>query len=166
MKIPFPQVGGAFIVPLSSWLLACLSVLSVIVNLLVFLCPSVFLCNGLGITNTNVYILTVCAVESLPLTPSLHQHVKFLGWKMHRCACKQYIFWSYNTSTCNAMHFDGYLFTCQCKNEGLRISDFTLLLVGFKSHHVSEGIKDALADLPKTHSANIIYIHVFNHVSS
>ena len=35
------------------------------------------------------------------LTPSLPQPVKFPGWKMHGRAGKQYIFWSYNTSTFN-----------------------------------------------------------------
>ena len=35
------------------------------------------------------------------LTPSMPQSVKFPGLKMHGRACKQYIFWSYNTSTFN-----------------------------------------------------------------
>ena len=35
------------------------------------------------------------SVES-SLTPSLPQHVKFSGWKMHGRACKQCIFRSYN----------------------------------------------------------------------
>ena len=32
------------------------------------------------------------------LTPSLPQNVKFMGWKMHTCTCKQCIFWSYTFS--------------------------------------------------------------------
>ena len=28
------------------------------------------------------------------------------GWKVHTHACKQYIFWSFDTSTFNAMRFD------------------------------------------------------------
>ena len=32
----------------------------------------------------------------IPLTPSLPQPVKFPGWMVHRCACKQYIFQSCN----------------------------------------------------------------------
>ena len=63
------------------------------------------------------------------LTPSLPQPVKFPGWKMHGCACKQCIFWSYNTSTFNAMRFDENLFTCQCgrkkKAYGFQISHFS-----------------------------------------
>ena len=77
------------------------------------------------------------------LTPSLPQPVKFPGWKMHGCACKQCIFWSYNTSTFNAMRFDENLFTCQCGREkkGLRVSNFALFMVIFKWHQGSEGVK-------------------------
>ena len=43
---------------------------------------------------------------TLLLTLSLPQPVKCPGWKMHGRACKQYIFWSYNRSTFNAMCSD------------------------------------------------------------
>ena len=44
-------------------------------------------------------------------------------------ACEQYIFWSYNATTFNAMHFDEDPFTCQCEKEdkkayGLQILHF------------------------------------------
>ena len=63
------------------------------------------------------------------LTPSLSQPVKFPGWKVHGCACKQSIFQSYNTSTFTAVCFDETPFTCQCekedkKAEGVQISHF------------------------------------------
>ena len=38
-----------------------------------------------------------------PLTPSLPQPVKFLGWKMHGLTCKRHIFRSYDTSTFNGI---------------------------------------------------------------
>jgi len=65
------------------------------------------------------------------LTPSLPQPVKFPGWKMHRRTCKLYIFWSCNTATFSAMHFDKNSFTCQCEKEYkrlklLRVSNFAL----------------------------------------
>ena len=63
---------------------------------------------------------------------------------MHRGACEQYIFQSYNPSTFNAMHFDES--QCEKENEQAedrRVSNFTLLvlLVVFKWHHCSEGVK-------------------------
>ena len=39
--------------------------------------------------------------------------VKCPGWKMHRLACKQYMFRSCNTLTFTAVRFDEYPFTCQ-----------------------------------------------------
>ena len=38
------------------------------------------------------------------LTPSLLQPVKLPGWKIDGCACRQYIFWSYN------IYFHCYVF--------------------------------------------------------
>ena len=94
---------------------------------------------------------TVCRAKSLTqfwrhrcvLTPSLPQSVKFPGWKMHGRACKECIFWSCNTSASNAVHFDENPFTCQVKRrqKGSRVSNFALLLVIFKWHHGSEGVK-------------------------
>ena len=59
------------------------------------------------------------------LTPSLLQSVKFVVWKMHRCAGKQYILWSYNTSTFNAMCFDENLSCASAKNKTKRLKSFT-----------------------------------------
>ena len=62
------------------------------------------------------------------LTPSLPQPVKFLAWMMHGRACKQYIFWSYTTSTFIAMPFDNKsFFMCQCEKEDKRASGFQIL---------------------------------------
>ena len=58
-----------------------------------------------------------CFAALRVLTPSLPQPVKFPGWKMHRHACKQYIFRSHSTSTFSVMHFDENSFTCQCKKD-------------------------------------------------
>ena len=74
------------------------------------------------------------------LTPSLPQPVQFPGQKMHGRACKQYTFWSYNTSAFSAMRFDENLFHLPVrkrKPEGLRVSNFTLWMVIFKWHHGS-----------------------------
>ena len=94
---------------------------------------------------------TVCRAKSLTqfwrhrcvLTPSLPQSVKFPGWKMHGRACKECIFQSYSTSASNAVHFDENPFTYQVKRrqKGSRVSNFALLLVVFKWHHGSEGVK-------------------------
>ena len=54
------------------------------------------------------------------LTPSLPEPVKFSGSKMHGRAYKQYIFWSYNMSTFNAMRFKENPFTHQCDKEDKR----------------------------------------------
>ena len=52
------------------------------------------------------------------LTLSLSQPVKFPGSTMpHGCACKQYIFRSYNTSVFSAIPFEESPFTCQCEKE-------------------------------------------------
>ena len=75
------------------------------------------------------------------LTPSLPQPVQFLGWKLYRHACKQYIFQS-----CN-VYFQCYAFWCafhtpvwKRRQKGWRVSDFALLLVAFKWHPGSEGV--------------------------
>ena len=65
------------------------------------------------------------------LIPSLSQPGKFPDWKMHGCACKQYIFQSCNTSTFNAMHFlwkSFHMRVWKRKQKGLRVKDFALLL--------------------------------------
>ena len=63
---------------------------------------------------------------------------------MHGCACKQYIFRFFNTSTFTAMCFDENPFTCQCEKtktkKGLRVSNFPLLLDVFKWHRGREGV--------------------------
>ena len=63
----------------------------------------------------------------LLLTPSLPKPVKCLGWKMHRCACRQYILWSCNTSTFSAVCFDENPFTCQCEKENKQVEGFHIL---------------------------------------
>ena len=63
---------------------------------------------------------------------------------MHRRVCKQYIFHSYN------IYFQWYVFWWKSfymteqkiRQKQLRVSDFALLLVIFKWHHGSEGVKD------------------------
>ena len=77
------------------------------------------------------------------LTPSPPQPVKFPGWQMHDRACKQCIFWSYNTSHFNAVRFVENPFTCLAKGrqKDWRVSDFALLFVVFKCHHGSERVK-------------------------
>ena len=74
------------------------------------------------------------------LTPSLPHPIKFPGWKMQRRACKQYIFWSYNT------YFQCYTFLWKSfhmpvrKKKGLKVSHVALLLVVFKWLHGSEEV--------------------------
>ena len=59
-----------------------------------------------------------CNLHRHYLTPSLPQPAKFPGSTMpHGCACKQYIFWSYNTSAFSAIPFQESPFTCQCEKE-------------------------------------------------
>ena len=60
-------------------------------------------------------------------TPSLPQPVKFPGWKMRGCVCKQYIFQSCNTCSFNAMHFDESPFACQCKIQDKYAKGFHIL---------------------------------------
>ena len=45
---------------------------------------------------------------------------------MHTRACKQYIFRSYNTSTFNAMPFDGDPLTCRCEEEDKKAEEFQI----------------------------------------
>ena len=62
---------------------------------------------------------------------------------MHRRSCKQYIFWSIQTSK----HFDDSLITYQWEKEdkkALRVSDLTFLLVIVKWCHGSEGVQAIL----------------------
>ena len=68
---------------------------------------------------------------------------------MHARTCKQYLFWSYGTSTFNGMRFDENPFTCshagakkkkKKKKKGWRVSDFVFLLVVFRWQHGSEGV--------------------------
>ena len=95
----------------------------------------------------NVHVLTTGhwpCVTDRTLTPSLPQPVTFLGWKMHRRTCKQYIFRSYSTSTFYAVWFHENSFTCPCEKAEKRLnlfSNFTLLLVLFEWHHGSDGAK-------------------------
>ena len=76
------------------------------------------------------------------LTPSLPQPVKFPGWKMHGHACKQYIFHSYNIYfQCCVFQWKSFHMTeWKLRQKDFRVSNFALLLVIFKWHHVSEGV--------------------------
>jgi len=58
---------------------------------------------------------------------------------MHGRACKQYIFWLYNTSTFNAMRYDENSFRCQCEKEDKKAEGF-LISHFFKWHLDSEGV--------------------------
>ena len=61
---------------------------------------------------------------------------------MYGCAFKQCIFCSCNKTTFTAMRFGENPFTCRCEKEkGLRLSNSILLMVVFKRHHSSEGVK-------------------------
>ena len=53
-----------------------------------------------------------------PLTPSLPV--------MDGRACKQYVFWSYNASTFNAMCFGEGPFTGQCEREKKKVEGFKI----------------------------------------
>ena len=82
---------------------------------------------------------SICCPD-FSLTPSLPQLVKFPGWKVtHTHACKQYIWWSYNKSAFNTMHFDTNPFMCSCEGGGggggkaLMISNLALLLIVFRA---------------------------------
>ena len=55
---------------------------------------------------------TILRSFSEQLTPSLPQPVKFLGWKVHVSAWKQYISQSYNKPIFNSVGFDENPFTC------------------------------------------------------
>ena len=70
------------------------------------------------------------------LTPSLPQPVKFLGWKMDGRTAP-------SGPNFDAVRFGENAFTCQAKRKrkGLTVSHFVLLLVIFKWHQGSEGVK-------------------------
>ena len=76
------------------------------------------------------------------LTPSLIQPVKFLGWRMHRHACKQYIFQSHNICfQWYALWWWALHMPMQKRRErGLWVSNFALSWVVCKWHHGSEGV--------------------------
>ena len=86
-------------------------------------------------------------IGSVFLTPSLPQPVKFLGWnwKLQRHTYKQYIFCTYN------IYFQCYIFQWKSihmpvavrkrRRKQLRVSNFALLLVIFKRHRGSYGVK-------------------------
>ena len=69
------------------------------------------------LVQTGIIYATKLTSFLASLTPSLSRPVQFLGWKMHRRTCKQYIFQSYNTSTFKAMHYDENPLTCQYEKE-------------------------------------------------
>ena len=77
------------------------------------------------------------------LTPSLPKPVRFPGWKMHRRACKQYIFRPFNNllSMCTFWWKSFHNTVRKRKQKALRVSNLTFLLAIFKWHHGSEGVK-------------------------
>ena len=82
------------------------------------------------VTNINPFTAAACKISELKYT-----------W-MHLQT--QYIFHSCDTSAYNAVRFDENRFTCQCKKRKqncLKVSNFALLIVVFKWHHCSEGVK-------------------------
>ena len=70
---------------------------------------------------------------------------------MHGRAHKQYILKSYNTSTSNAMCFDGNPFTCQCEIGDKRASHFALSLVVFNPFTDIMAVK-GLTYAPRPHA--------------
>ena len=59
-------------------------------------------------------------------------------------ACRQNIFWPYNTSTFSAVHLDETPFTLPVRKreqKGLWVSKFAFLYAIFKRRHGSEGVK-------------------------
>ena len=77
----------------------------------------------------------------LLLTPSLPQPVTFLSWKIDRRTCQQYIFPAYNTSVFSAFWWNSFHMPVRKRKQGLKVSDFALLMIVFKWHHSSEGVK-------------------------
>ena len=64
---------------------------------------------------------------------------------MHGCACKEYIFRSYNTSTFHATRFDEDPFTWQCGKEDKKASGFQISFVAvvvFDNIMAVNGLKD------------------------
>ena len=85
----------------------------------------------------------ICFCWKVFLTPSLPQPVKCPGWMMHGRACKQCIFWSYNTCFrccefwCRSVHMPAK----KRRQKALRVWNLELLRVVFKWNHGSEGVK-------------------------
>ena len=81
----------------------------------------------------------------LILTPSLPQHVQFPGWEMHACTCKQYISWSYSTSTFNAMCFDlkNPFMLVEKNKQRLKGFEFGTFIGCFQMTPGSEGVSQA-----------------------
>ena len=99
-----------------------------------------------GVVAINLMLNKNFTVTSIhTLTPSLLQPVKFPGWKLHGCACKQYIFRSYNISTFSAIYVvwwkSFHTPVRKRKQKGSRVSNFAFALAIFKRHHGSEGVK-------------------------
>ena len=78
----------------------------------------------------------------LHLNPFTAPASKISGLKRARARLKNSIFFAPITSTFNAVRRDESPFICQCENEdkGFRVSNFALLLVGFKRHHGNERV--------------------------
>ena len=87
-----------------------------------------------------------CHTVPTSITPSLPQPVKFLGWMVHRRACKQYIFRSYNICfKCYAFWWKSFCMPVwKRRQKDWRVSNFALLWVVFKWHHGSEGVNSVV----------------------
>ena len=73
------------------------------------------------------------------LTPSLPQHVRFPGWKIHEGSCKQRIFSPVNTCLqCYAFWWKSFYIIMPVRKrrqKSWRVSNFALLFVVLKWHH-------------------------------
>ena len=96
-------------------------------------------------TSQRTCYLLVLLKKKFFLTPSLPQPVKFLGRKLQRHTHKQSIFCILKTSTFNAVfqwksiHMP--VAVRKRRQKQLRVSNFAFLLVVFKWHRGSKGVK-------------------------
>jgi len=81
------------------------------------------------------------------LSPSLPQPVKFQAETCTDIPAKQYIFHSYNIYfQCCVLWWKSFHMPMQKQRQkGFRVSNFALLLVGFKRHHGSEGVNTLIS---------------------
>ena len=70
---------------------------------------------------------------------------------MHACTCERYISRSYSASTVNAMRFhkNPFMLVLKRRQKGLSVSNLEFLLVVFKWHPGSEGVKALMPTVSK-----------------